>query len=110
MSSFAFKQEIGNDASTSSSLSETMQIDGDHVVINYETTFQGPRDIADIKEKFRVISPEFSNDAQHMRDVQVVMDENYLNYIFYNFYHREKHFSVKEKLFNLIPESVPGAA
>jgi hypothetical protein len=38
------------------------------------------------------------------------MDENYLNYMLYNLYHRDKYFSVREKLFNLIPESVPGAA
>ena len=34
MSSFAFKKEIGNDATAHSTLSETMQIDGDHVLIN----------------------------------------------------------------------------
>jgi hypothetical protein len=41
--------------------------------------------------------------------MQVVIDENYLNYLLYNLYHKDKYFSVSEKILNVIPESF-GAA
>ena len=45
-----------------------------------------------------------------MRDVQVVIDENYLNYLLYNLYHRDKVFSVAAKLFDWLPEGFVGGA
>jgi hypothetical protein len=46
MSSFAFKKDLALGAVAHSSLSETMSLEGDHVVINYDTEFEG----ADLNE------------------------------------------------------------
>lgn len=56
----------------------------------------------------REVNPIYSDDGDHMRDVQVVVDENYLNYGLYNLYHRDKVFSVQEKLFDWLPENFLG--
>jgi hypothetical protein len=46
MSSFAFKKDLPMGATAHSSLAETMAIEGDHVVISYDTEFEG----ADLNE------------------------------------------------------------
>lgn len=42
MSSFAFKKEFITGGTAHSSLSETMSLDGDHVISSYLTEFEGP--------------------------------------------------------------------
>ena len=79
MSSFAFKKDLALGAVAHSSLSETMNLEGDHVVINYDTEFEGA-DINELSKKMRRPVPKFSDESDYMRDVQVVIDENYLNY------------------------------
>lgn len=56
----------------------------------------------------REVNPAYSDDGEHMRDVQVVIDENYLNYLLYNLYHRDRVFSIAEKLFDWMPENAMG--
>ena len=69
MSSFAFQTKIPyTDATASSSLSETMSLSGDHVLINYLTEFEG-KDMAELSKSVRNIKPKFSDDASFLRDV-----------------------------------------
>lgn len=48
MSSFAFKKKMAFDTSAHSSLSETMQLRGDHIEISYLTEFEG-KDLDSVK-------------------------------------------------------------
>jgi hypothetical protein len=57
-----------------------MNLQGDHVVINYETEFQGA-ELNDIQKKMRKIRGGFSDEEANMIDFQVVIDENYTNYM-----------------------------
>jgi hypothetical protein len=68
MKSFAFKQHINYDTVASSSLSETMALEGDHITISFDTTFEGP-DLAALKEQMRSVDPVFSDEGDHMRDI-----------------------------------------
>lgn len=68
MQSFAFKKEITNNAAAHSTLSETMALDDDHLLISYQTEFEG-KDLDPIKKKLRRINPSYSNDAKFMKDV-----------------------------------------
>jgi len=52
----------------------------------------------------RAIDVAFSDDGEHMRDVQVVIDENYINYYLYDLFHRDNTFSIAETLFSWMPE------
>lgn len=84
-----------------------MALEGDHVTVTFDTTFEGP-DLKLIKQQMREVNPVYSDEADHMRDVQVVLDENYLNYMLYNLYHKDKVFSVASKLFDWLPEGFMG--
>lgn len=46
----------------------------------------------------RKINPKFSNDKEFMRDVQVVLDENYINYMLFSMFYDDKPFSLTETL------------
>ena len=37
---------------------------------------------------------EFSSNVQHNRDVQIVFDENYLNYLFFSLFYRDNPISM----------------
>ena len=84
METFAFKKDIKLSESIAntfgktaahSSLSEVMKLQGDHVVLDYVTTFEGV-DLTDISRSMRRHKVAFSDEADHQRDVQVVIDEN----------------------------------
>ena len=49
MNSFAFKQEIHHGSVAHSTLSETMALEGDHVTLTFDTTFEGP-DLRTVKQ------------------------------------------------------------
>ena len=98
MQSFAFKKEISNNASAHSTLSETMSLDENHVLISYHTDFDGV-DLNDLKKKVRKINPTFSNEPKFMKDVQMVVDENYINYMLFNLFETDKQYSITEWLF-----------
>lgn len=67
-----------------------MSLVDDHLHIVYDTEFESD-DLIDMDDKMREhIKPQFSEQTEHMRDVQVVLDENYINYIFFNLFYREK--------------------
>ena len=68
MSSFAFKKDLAMGAVAYSSLSETMALEGDHVVINYDTEFEGA-DLNELSQKMRRVKPKFSDESHYMRDV-----------------------------------------
>jgi len=44
-----------------------------------------------------------------MRDVQVVLDENYINYMFFSMFYDDKPFSLTETLLQYVPETFIGA-
>lgn len=106
MQSFAFKHEV-KDLMVHSSLSETMTIDGDHVLISYNNEFEG-KDLNNLRKNLRRTSPKFSSEPSFMRDVQTVFDENYLNYYLFNLFETDQVFSLTELLFEYWPENWMG--
>jgi hypothetical protein len=56
----------------------------------------------------RSIDIDFSDEGEHMRDIQVVLDENYINYFLYDLFHKNKNFSLAETLFSWMPEEFMG--
>ena len=107
MQTFAFKKEINSNAAAHSTLSETMNLEDDHVVISYRTEFEGV-DLEPVKGKMRKVDPAFSNEPAFMKDVQMLVDENYLNYLLFNMFETEKEFSLTESLFSMWPEDWMG--
>jgi Ran GTPase-activating protein (RanGAP) involved in mRNA processing and transport len=66
METFAFKKEIKlsqawTGTAAHSSLSEVMKLDGDHVILDYVTTFEGA-DLQDISRSMRRMKGEFSTE------------------------------------------------
>eukprot|EP00356_Strombidium_inclinatum_P013346 CAMPEP_0170482128 /NCGR_PEP_ID=MMETSP0208-20121228/2281_1 /TAXON_ID=197538 /ORGANISM="Strombidium inclinatum, Strain S3" /LENGTH=692 /DNA_ID=CAMNT_0010754929 /DNA_START=16 /DNA_END=2091 /DNA_ORIENTATION=- len=107
MSSFAFKKTMPLGTTAHSSLSETMTLEGDNIVINYVTEFTG-LDLNELQKGMRTIHPKFSDELQHSRDVQVAIDENYLNSALFNLFYNQKSYSASEMLIDLIPENFLG--
>ena len=71
-------------------LNETMSLVDDHLVIYYQTEFTSD-DLMDLSENMRnYVVPKFSENTEHMRDLQIIMDENYINYLFFSLFYREK--------------------
>ena len=92
-----------------SSLSEVMKLQGDHVILDYITSFEGV-DLQDISKSMRRIKTEFTDDQEHQRDVQVVIDENQINYYLFTLFYADKPFSLTERLLEMIPEWLEPAA
>jgi len=58
-----------------------------------------------LKQKMRKIEPNFSNEPEFMKDVQTIIDENYINYLLFSLFETDKVYSVTEALFSFWPES-----
>ena len=48
--------------------------------------------------------PKFSEEPAFNRDVQVVLDENYINYWFFTMFYHQGQFSLSEYLFSILPD------
>ena len=84
------------EADAQASLSEQMSVKGDYVNLMWTTDFQG-RDISGVKSAFRDIRvPGFNEEARFQKDVQIVVDENYMNYFLFSMLYSEKNFSLVE--------------
>jgi hypothetical protein len=86
-----------------------MKLDGDHITMEYMTEFEGP-DLQETAKSMRRIRAEYSQEPEHQRDVQIVIDENQLNYYFFSLFYADKPFSMTEKLLEMIPEWMEPAA
>lgn len=104
MESFKFTKKIADSKSASSSLSEAMSIKGDHIVLQWLTEYSG-KDLSTVSRKMRQITPKFDESAKFAKDVQVTLDENYLNYMLFTMFYEDKPFSLTEKIIEALPES-----
>ena len=108
MSSFAFQTKVPmTEATATSSLSETMNLKGDHVLVNYLTEFEG-KDMSDLAKSMRNIKPKFSDDQSFLRDVQVTVDENYINHLLFQMFYKQKTYSATEALISILPDNFIG--
>ena len=80
-----------------------MQLADDHALISYHTDFNGP-DLNEYKKAMRKPNIKFSDAPELQKDVQQIIDENYLNYMLYTMFEQDQTFSVTETLFSLWPE------
>lgn len=109
MGSFAFKKEVTNGSKAHTTMSETITLDNDYVVMQYLTEFQGA-DLSHIEHKLRNINPTFSTEQAYMRDLQMTVDENYLNSILFNMFYNKKTYSLTEALLEMMPEDFVAGA
>lgn len=79
------------------------------MVNKYVTEFDG-LDLKHIQDKMRVINPEFSNEQSFLRDVQMVVDENFLNSILFSAFYKKKFYSITDLLLDLMPEGFAASA
>lgn len=86
-----------------SSLAEQMVLKDDLILLDFKTEFSG-RDLAEAKHKLRDITPKFSEEVEHNRDVQVVFDENQINHFLYTLLYAEKPFSLSDVIVSFLPE------
>jgi hypothetical protein len=56
----------------------------------------------------RKIKPKFSDESHHMRDVQVVIDENYINYQLFQLFYQKSVYSLTDALITYMPEDFLG--
>jgi len=56
----------------------------------------------------RKIKPKFSDESHYMRDVQVVIDENYVNYQLFQMFYQKTVYSLTEFLIEYMPEDFLG--
>lgn len=62
-------------------------------------------DVNEFSDKLREIdidSVQFSNDVEFMKDVQLIIDENYINEIFLQLFHSQQKFSLRQILLSLL--------
>lgn len=57
----------------------------------------------------RKVKTHFSEDQEHQRDVQIVLDENYINNYLFRLFYADKPISLSEIIVGFIPETF-GAA
>ena len=67
------------------------------------TDFEGS-DLNQIKADKRQIEPQFSTELTHMRDVQQVIDEHYLNYLLFSLFYKKGEYSLTEQIFSVLPD------
>lgn len=106
MSSFAFKKEVRG-TNAHSSLNEAITVDENNVLVSYTTEFEGPN-LNSMKSNMRKINPTFKDETKFMRDTQIVVDENYMNWLFFTMFDSKEKFSLTETLFKYWPEQIPG--
>jgi len=59
--------------------------------------------LTEAKHKLRETFPKFSEDPKHSRGVQVVFDENQINYFLYTMLYAEKPFSLTDVIISFLP-------
>lgn len=109
MSSFRHKKKISLNSYATSSLSEAMNLKGDHMVLEWLTEYEGT-DLSSYSKNMRSVKPDFSEDDALQKDVQVVIDENYMNYIMFSNFYSDDMFSINELLLNMFPDEFTGAS
>jgi hypothetical protein len=101
MTSFAFKKELRG-TTGHSSLNEAITIDENNVLVSYTTEFEGDN-LETMKSNFKKITPQFKDDTKFMRDTQIVIDENYFNWVLFTMFTDAEQFSLTETLFKYWP-------
>jgi len=84
MNSFAFKQNLRYGGKLQAMLSETISLADDYMVIKYSTDYEAEdaqdKEFLEDKKKLRKVEHDFSDLLDYTKDVQVVLDENNVNY------------------------------
>lgn len=94
---------VGSKAVAHYSLARKIRLTEDYMEVDFKTEYEG-RDLADIENKLRKVSPEFQQSNEHNKDVQVVIDENQVNYHLYTLFQAEKPFSLADLLVSVVPQ------
>lgn len=112
MSSFAFKKDLKHGAKIHSTMGETINLEGDHMIIQYSNDIEAENqaEINEVKQNLRKIESQFSNEAVDMKDIQAVIDENYFNYGMLHEFLTAETFSLTEALVNWWPEDFYGGS
>lgn len=85
------------------SLTEPLQIKGDHIYGSFINEFDNFPD-SDFEEKLNVIKPEFNTENDFKKDVQLTFDENLVNNQLIALFNTNKVFSLQETVISWLPD------
>ena len=93
-------------------LGETTQLQDEHLVIKYQNDIESDNkeDDKKFKQNLRRIEHNFSEDDDYQKDIQVVIDENYINLFMLNTFHNAHMYSLTEHLIKMWPDEFMGGA
>lgn len=112
MSSFAFKKDLKHGGKIHSTMGETINLEGDHIIIQYSNDLEAENQeqVNEVKKNLRKIDSKFSDDAIDMKDIQAVIDENYFNYAILHDFLMAESFSITEELVKWWPDDWMGGS
>ena len=85
------------------SLTEPLQIKGDHIYASFINEFDNLVE-TDFEESLEIIKPEFNNDNEFKKDVQLTFDENIINNQMIGLFNANKVISLQETIISWLPD------
>ena len=78
---------------------------GDYILASFMNEFEN-LDHDEFEHPLRDIKPAFSEDNEYKQDIQIVIDENYINHQFLGLFHKESMVSMTELIMKWMPDTV----
>jgi hypothetical protein len=94
---------IMNLLTLNTSLTEPMQIKGDHIYGSFINEFDNLAE-SDFEENLEIIKVEFNNDNEFKKDVQLTFDENIINNQMIGLFNSNKVISLQETIISWLPD------
>jgi hypothetical protein len=94
-----------NTVTLNNSLAESMNIKGDHIYASFLNEFDHQLD-SDFEEKLVTVNPEFSNENEFFKDVQLTFDENVINNHLQALFNNNKVISMKSTIIGWLPDQI----
>ena len=94
-----------NKVTLNNSLSESMKIKGDHILVSFLNEFDHQVD-SDFEERLVSVQPEFSNENEFRKDVQITFDENLINNYLLALFNSSSVLSVADTVIGWLPDSI----
>jgi hypothetical protein len=91
------------------SLTEPMQIKGDHIYGSFINEFDNFPE-SEFEENLEIIKPDFNNDNEFKKDVQLTFDENLINNQLIALFNGNNIFSMQETIISWLPDNVQNYA
>jgi len=94
---------IMNLLTLNTSLTEPLQIKGDHIYGSFINEFDNLAE-SDFEENLEIIKVEFNNENEFKKDVQLTFDENIINNQMIGLFNSNKVISLQETIISWLPD------